>query len=189
MIEEDRLKKFIDQNRDEFDDQALPEGLWEGIESQLPKASHEKMVPLKTVLRIAASVLVLLTIALYSLLRDDAETPQVADAKESLPSQELIFTSYPDLAEAAFYYQSRIEDAQVELAAFKIDESDLESITILEEEMDALKAEMGEGVDNEQLIEAMMQIYQYKLDMLEDMLRQVKSIEKENDEESTLIPL
>ena len=189
MADDDQIKKFIDSNRDAFDDFEVPPGMWEGIEANIPEARREKMVPLKTVLRIAAGVAILLTVAIYSLMRSGEQANTVAEEKIKTPDQEVIFTSYPELAEAAFYYQSKIDDAESELANYQIDDSDLESIDLLEEEMEELRAELGDQVDNERLIEAMMQIYQYKLEMLEDMLRQLRTLEKQSDDESAVVPL
>ena len=60
---------------------------------------------------------------------------------------------------------------------------------LLEEEMESLREELGAEVDNERLIQAMMQIYQYKLKMLEDMLKQLRTLETQRDEESTVVPI
>jgi len=189
MKEEDEIKNFIDSKRDEFDEFDDPEGLWEAIEEKLPKEKQEKMVPLKVVLRIAAGVAILLAVAIYSLLQTDNISVQVAEEKSSKEDDAAIFTHYPELAEAAFYYQSKIDDAQMELATYEIDDTDLESIDLLEKEMESLRAELGDQVDNERLIQAMMQIYQYKLEMLEDMLKQLRTLEKPNNEESTVVPI
>jgi len=189
MKKEDEIKRFIDSNRDDFDEFEVPEGLWEGIEEKLPEVRQEKMVPLKTVLRIAAGVAILLTVAVYSLFQSDKSSVQVVEKKSSLEDDQAILTHYPELAEAAFYYQSKIDDAQTELATYKIDDADLESIELLEKEMESLRAELGDQVDNEMLIQAMMQIYKYKLEMLEGMLRQLRTIEKNRHEESTVVPI
>jgi hypothetical protein len=189
MKEEDEIKAFIDSNRDEFDEFDAPEGLWEAIEEKLPEGRQEKMVPLKTVLRIAAGVAILVAVAVYSLFQADKSSIQFVEEKSSVEDEQAVFTNYPELAEAAFYYQSKIDDAQTELATYEIDEADLESIELLENEMETLRAELGNQVDNERLIQAMMQIYQYKLEMLEDMLRQLRTIEKNRHEESTVVPI
>jgi len=189
MKEEDEIKRFIERNRDEFDEFEAPSGLWERIDEKLPDEKQEKMVPLKTVIRIAAGVAILLAVALYSLLNTDDSAVQIVEESTRVSDDQVIFTHYPELAEAAFYYQSKIDDAQTELATYQIDDADLESIELLEKEMESLRTELGDHVDNERLIQAMMQIYQYKLEMLEDMLKQLRTLEKPKDEESTVVPI
>jgi len=186
---DDEIKKFIDLNRDEFDEFEAPENLWNDIEEKLPKKKTEKMVPLSTVLRIAAGVAILLTVAIYSILENDISQVPVTASNTQVTSGDMVFTHYPELAEAAFYYQSKIDDAETELANYQIEDSDLQSMELLEEEMESLREELGAEVDNERLIQAMMQIYQYKLKMLEDMLKQLRTLETQRDEESTVVPI
>ena len=111
---DDEIKKFIDLNRDEFDEFEAPENLWNDIEEKLPKKKMEKMVPLSTVLRIAAGVAILLTVAIYSILENDISQVPVTASNTQVTSGDMVFTHYPELAEAAFYYQSKIDDAETE---------------------------------------------------------------------------
>ncbi len=184
MRAQDPMKDFLDENRNDFDDMELPAGLWDGIESALPK-KEVKMVPLRKVLQIAAVALVAITVGLAVLLpQKDGAVMVAANALEKVIEPDA-FDQYPELAEAAFYYKVRITEAEDELNAYSIDESDFETLRLLEKELEDLKTDLGEQVDNERLVEAMMQIYQYKLSMLEQMLKQVKSIDNEeidNDE-------
>lgn len=187
MSSDENIKGFIEDHRDDFDDYDVPEGLWLDIERDIP-IKKERMVPLKTVLRIAAGFAILISISIYSIYNSGTKV-QSANQISEVNGEELEFSNYPELAEAAFYYQVRIDEATTELSNYKIDEADYESIELLESELESLKDEFGDQVDNERLIEAMMQIYQYKLNMLENMLNQIKNIEKQSDEEDIVVPI
>lgn len=194
MKEQDPMKDFFERHQSSFDDKEVPEGLWDAIETELPEAapSQIKMVPLRTVLRIAAVVAVIFAGALAWLVQPEIPKTVIAQKSvEVINPVENSFAEYPELAEAEFYYQVRINEAEEALAEYRIEEDDYESLALLEEELNSLKSELGDQVDNERLIEAMMQIYQFKLSTLEQMLKQVKSIddEKDNDDEVVVVSM
>jgi hypothetical protein len=189
MKEQDSMKDFFEQNQSAFDDKEVPEGLWEAIEADLPAAEPKqiRMVPLRTVLRVAAVVAVIFAGGMAWLIQSDkpgtiAENIEAENAPEHNALQQ-----YPELAEAEFYYQVRITEAEEALAEYRIEEDDYETLALLEEELNSLRNELGDQVDNERLIEAMMQIYQYKLSTLEQMLKQVKSIDNEEDSDDEVV--
>jgi hypothetical protein len=180
MKEQDPIKDYIDRNREEFDDRKLPEGIWEGIEKELPQEKVERMVPLNGVLRVAAAVILVLGMGIVLTILMNREDPSAIaeDEKQEYPEPN-IYERYPELADAEFYYASRIEGLQEELNKFEISEEDFESLALLEEELTELKKELGDEVSNEDLIQAMMEIYKYKLEMLEDMLQQIRGDKNE----------
>lgn len=186
MKAQDPMKDFFDANREAFDDLEAPEGMWDAIEEQLP-SKEVKMVPLHQVLKVAAVAVVAVVLGIALLLPSSPEQMADKPSKKATESNADAFEQYPELAEAAFYYQVRISEAEEALGAYSIEESDFETLRLLEKEMEDLKADLGDQVDNERLIEAMMQIYQYKLNMLEQMLKQVKSIENENSENDEVV--
>lgn len=124
MENEDHIKQFIDENRDAFDDAPLPDDLWAGIQAKLPQKKTRTMVPLKSVLSIAAGVAILVSVGLYFLMNDEQVTTPAVAEKSPAEQQDIIYTHYPELAEAAFYYETQIDDAETELAEYKIDEND-----------------------------------------------------------------
>lgn len=183
MKEQDPIKDYVDRHRDAFDMEELPDDLWASIEKELPEAKTPKMVPLRMVLQVAAVVAVVITAGLWFVL-SESEGTVVADREVASPDT---YEQYPELAEAEFYYQVRISEAEDALAEYMIDPADFETLDLLEEEMNRLKADLGEQVDNERLIEAMMQLYKYKLSMLEQMLNQIKSLNHESEDDEVVV--
>lgn len=188
MDQKDQIESWFEDHRDAFDTTRAPE-MWSEIERRLPAQPARRMVPLAAVLRVAAVVAVLLSAGLFYFLRETPVKKPVAREIPDQKRQEILYAHYPELAEAAFWYQGQIAEAESELARYPVDTANLQSVHLLEEEMNALKAEMGDQVDNERLVKAMIQIYQYKLDMLNNMLRHIRSTEKKEDEENNVVPI
>ncbi len=198
MEENDPMKDFIQRNRSDFDDQDLPDNLWKSIESNLPETEKSmRMVPLRNVLRVAAGIAIVVAIGLTVLFntRDLQETPMAeqTEVKTDSVGPGDIYEFAPELAEAAFYYQTRISETANELSTYEIKETDYESLRILEKDLEMLKRELGNQVDNERLIQAMMQNYQYRLSMLERMLNDVKDLndahENKYNEDDAVVPM
>lgn len=195
MEEKDNLKAFIDQHRNEFEDKNLPGGIWDNISRKLPAPQRQPlMVPLKMVLLIAAGFAVILAIGVAFFFNVDTNKSELATVQDESPEigkSPDVFEMAPELAEAAFYYQTKISEVTIELSEYEIGEDDFESLRMLEDDLDMLKNEMGAQVDNEQLIEAMMRNYQYRLATLEQMLKDVKNTKEEDDkiEVNAVVPI
>ncbi len=184
MKEKDPIKDYVEQHREAFDMEDLPEDLWSSIEQELPEVKTPKMVPLRAVLQVAAVVALVVTAGLWFILQDGSEDLSAENNPAELVDP---LDQYPELAEAEFYYQTRISEAEDALSEYTIDPEAFETLDLLEEEMNRLKADLGEQVDNERLIEAMVQLYQYKLKMLEQMLNQIKNLDHESEEDEVVV--
>jgi len=190
----DSIKDYIDQNREAFDDQGAPDGLWESIESQLPEEKQEmKMVPLSRVWQIAAAAAILVAAAWVFSLRNDSDPAVVAEKPQEeqtdLTDAE-INDRYPELEEAGFYYRTKIEKVDRELDEYALSEEDLESVRLLETELADLRRSLGHQPDDERVVEAMIGIYRHKLALLEELLSQLKN-QHRNDQEDDInvVPL
>jgi hypothetical protein len=189
MKDKDQMKSYFDRHREEFDD-AQPPDLWEAIEEKLPEERKEvKMVPLRVVWQVAAGVAILIGAAWVFSLRDGNPDTLATTDQDNAQVQQAV-NEYPELEEAGIYYQTKIDAAGEELEAYALDEEDYESIEILEEELAALRESLGNEPDDEQVVEAMIQIYRFKLDLMNDLLHQLKNESKNGeDEDIVVVPL
>ncbi len=179
MKEKDQIKEFLDRNRDEFDDLNPPD-IWGEIESEIGPDRFEKMVPLRRVLQIAAGVAVLIAAAWIYTSRNP-EGKMVA----KIDQNEVPLSFYPELVEAGLYYDVKIQAAGKELEQFSLDKKDLETIQLLEDELEELRLSLGNEPDDRQVVEAMIGIYRHKLALMEDLLIQLKN-ESRNDEDEDI---
>ncbi|MCZ4407229.1 hypothetical protein O3Q51_00305 [Cryomorphaceae bacterium 1068] len=189
MKDKDEIKAYFDRHREEFDD-AQPPDLWGKIEDELPAERKEvKMVPLRVVWQVAAGVAILIGAAWIFSLRESNPDNLASEGRSNTPTQQVV-NEYPELEEAGIYYQTKIDAAGEELQAYALDEEDYESMKILEDELDALRESLGSEPDDEQVVEAMIQIYRFKLDLMQDLLKQLKN-EPQNgeDEDIVVVPL
>jgi len=181
------MKAYFDRNREEFDDQQPPD-LWKAIEKELPaEAKDEKLVPLRRVWQVAAGVALLIGAAWVFSLQGEGSSELTNNGQTEVQS---VTASYPELEEAGIYYQTKIDAASEELKAYPLNDADLESIKLLEDELLALRESLGNEPDDAQVVEAMIQIYRFKLDLMKDLLTQLKNQpENGEDEDIVVVPL
>ncbi|MFZ4464951.1 MAG: hypothetical protein ACOYN5_13980 [Bacteroidales bacterium] len=168
----DRLEQFISENRDAFDELEPSEGLWNKIEAS-QKPAKRRILPV--FLRVAAAAAIF--VAGYFVSGWVHHTPAndnsgMSESKNS-PAMEAFF-------EAKAYYSGLIN--QKEKQVFQLTGSNPALRTELDEElknMDKIYAELeqdlSDQVAGEEVIEAMIQHYRVKLEILEDVLQQLKS--------------
>ncbi|SFF31246.1 hypothetical protein [Thermoflexibacter ruber] len=178
----DKLKNFIDENRQEFEEFKAPEELWAGISQRLKEEKHfpilteekqskkNKQVN-KTVkmysfsrsmlMRVAASVLILLV----------AGITWVSYKIDALEDD-------PPLSKTEAYYEQIFHAKLTELKQYEnddlFDRDLLIDIQELEEIYNDLKNDLKEDANNEQVVEAMIRNYRVRIELLEKMLNEIK---------------
>lgn len=170
--DKDPWKELVDENRADFNSKE-PRDLWESIEEKLDdtETKEVKMVPLWKVYRVAA-VLIIAVTAGYFLWNNEEETDhlKIAQVEESQPE----ITYSDEFIEAENYYVAEIDQKMNELLELVDDETLIEEINLLKDEFDELKKEMGDNVNDQRIIEAMMQNYRLRLNLLKEMLSEMK---------------
>ena len=86
-----------------------------------------------------------------------------------------------ELSEVERYYETEINEKITLVRSQLSDPSILQDLEAMDMAFAELKADLRENVDNEEVIVAMMENYQLKLQILEEILRE---LEKENSESS-----
>ena len=184
----DKLEQFIRDNRESFDDQEPSADLWNKIKKQEPKAKvinlNSTTIRWKTLASRAAAVVVIFISSYYfHEYRSDRKANHNADNTESVIENNPL---YKDFIETEFYYTSQISEKKDEL--FKLTSNapglqkevsrELIDLDIIFKE---LKEDLKDNAANQEVIEAMIQNYMLKLEILQDMLNQIKSKQNNNN--------
>jgi hypothetical protein len=190
----DRLEDFVKQNREQFDLHEPDPSIWLKIDTgshadgKADGTADSKAVRLERRsmrwLRIAAAVAMIFagsTAGIYFLKGDRVDAGR---------SSEL----YQEIMETEDYYSRMVSERYDELQPFLVSNpaaremlsTDMEELDQVYEE---LKEDLKDNASNPEVIEAMILNYRVKLEILEDLLMQLKEKENqdyENDESVSL---
>jgi len=184
----DNLEKFIRDNRKSFDELKPSPELWGKIEKPESKTRivnfNTMAIGWKTVVSRAAAVVVIFISSYYfHEYRSQRNANEVADNTESTIENNPL---YKELIEAEFYYTAQINERKNELFDLAGDAPGLQrDVNIELEDLDAiykeLKEDLKDNAFNQEVVEAMIQNYRLKLEILEDILNQIKSSQEKNN--------
>lgn len=181
---EDRLKDFIEENRQEFEGPKPSEDLWNRIEGEL-LIQKRKSVRFSA-LKIAAVIVLLIGAAgVISVLWQSnsiKEAPIAGIETSGIESGVLGLSSLAsNLREVEQYYVSEVNFQKNKLTNYEVDKELLEEVELLKEEFDLLQSEMGATADPTKIVEAMIENYQMRLEILKDILETIKKEENKNN--------
>lgn len=170
----DRLEEFVKQHREQFDLHEPDPSIW--LRVNPANVKQEKGRRSMRWLRVAAAIAVIFagfSAGVYFLSGGRAQSEQY--------SSDL----YQEMQETEAYYNHMVSQRYDELkpflaenpAASEMLDSDLEE---LDEVFVELKEDLKDNASNPEVIEAMILNYRVKLEILEDLLNQLK--EKENQD-------
>lgn len=177
----DHLENFIIENKADFDTLEPSEKLWDRIESEQKNRKKFKIRPL--LYKITAAAAIFVAGYFMSNLIHYRTEPATDKLTESTVSPEI-----QAFLEARAYYTSLI--SQKESQVFQLAGDNLQIKNDISDEFQnldkiykELEDDLSDQVANEEVIEAMIQHYRIKLDILEDMLQQLKPDEKTEESE------
>ena len=173
----DRLEEFVRQNREQFDLREPDPSVWLKINPANTPVMKERK-PMRW-LRVAAAVALIFagsTAGIYFLSGGKAEVDQY--------SSEL----YLEIQETEQYYSQMVSQRYEELKPFLASDPAAEELlsldmTELDEVYSELKEDLKDNASNPEVIEAMILNYRVKLEILEDLLNQLKEKENQDYEE------
>lgn len=192
-MSKDKLKEFIDSNREEFDSQSPDSKVWHKISGELDNAVKEKanvrsLFP-KWALNIAASILVAVTsIVIYESFDQEVIYQSEVAIKEPEVEKTTDLKASPlkrELLETEVVYRNKINHKLSLLNSYEhtypgINNEVKSEIDALDKVYDELKAEANKGIEDEELVRAMIENYQIKLEILEEILMQLKEVDTQN---------
>lgn len=154
----DKLKEYIEDQRTDFDVYPFEgEAGWSQVEKRV---TQQNVWPLWKIMSVAAC---LVLVFLGSFHQSQLKTESNA------------------LSEIEYYYESEINQ-KITLVKSRLDDPHiLEDFAAMDLAFAELKADLKDNVDNEEVIMAMMENYQLKLRILEEI---ISELEKEDHERS-----
>lgn len=173
----DRLEDFVRQHRDGFDVREPDPSLWLKIN---PENSGKRKDQRLKWLRYAAAAAVLfagLSAGIYFIT-----------GAGSSPDK-LYGDLYREILETEAYYTGIVNQKYSELEPFMVSSPELKEeldydLNELDQLYEELKEDLKDNVGNPEVIEAMIQKYRTKVEILEDLLNQLKEKENNNYEDS-----
>jgi len=165
----EELEKYIIKNKSEFDEHKLDEvdklKLWSNISDELPE-QPKKVISIwkKPVFKIAASIMILLGCGLSFIMLNNT------NYENSMVNEELY--------EIDNHYKLLVNN-QIQLIKnnSNLSDADQDDFLLLIDDLDAeynkLKIELKTGVNNERIIEAIIDNYRKKIQLMEDLLKRL----------------
>lgn len=189
-----RLENFIRDHRDEFDGNEPDPQLWKRLEQHLKHGGENKKVYRMAIMRwsAVAAVTVLITLAAFYFMSKPADNSIAR--KVSNPEMNDIMTAInPDYAKEVYHFTQLIELKQSELKKIGKEQPALYKefigdITTLDSSYNALKKELPQNPNREQLLEAMIENLRLQTDLLNQQLliiKKIKQAKKTSDENNS----
>ncbi len=164
---QDRLKDFMEEHREAFDAETPPTAIWDKIDDQLPQ---KQSAPIRRLViryaKIAAAVFILFGVGML--------TGSYLSGNETEFSAE----TQQEINDLNTFYSRQVNEKLNELKSFSPDNNVIEDIKELDSSFQALKDELGNEVNDHQVIEAMIREYQTKIEILDRVIVRMKSTNK-----------
>ncbi|MBO0323870.1 hypothetical protein J0X14_16285 [Muricauda sp. CAU 1633] len=179
----DNFEKHIRENKQAFDIHRVDKDkLWEGIASQLNEKPESKVIPLwrSRKLWAAASIVLLLGLSVMTFFTINN------------PNQNMDTYANEELLEIDMHYQHLVYQ-QVQLVKNhpRLSEGDKKEFLSFMDELDVeyqqLKLEMQNNLDNERVLEAIVANYKKRIELIENLLKQINASKKEQDYEGYVL--
>lgn len=171
-----RLKDFINENRQVFDDEQPGDYNWERIAGSVPALKSDQS-PFKLIYRWAAAAAILVTVAgLIFLLKTRPESSQIANEG---PSSNDIRAIAPEYAASAEPIYQAIAKQQQQLRTLseaqpQLYDQFIQDLATLDSSYRVLKAQAAKSANKEILIKAMMNNLQLQAELLSKQLNVLK---------------
>ena len=186
-MKNDFLEQFIQEHREDFDQEIPGLNVWAKIDQTLDQQEKHtaKRIKLWKGLRVAAAVVVLMV---FSGLMGSYITQMHLGAPDSLAQLS------PEYAEMEQFYQQQIQEKYAQLVDYQQEEvvkPDLEQLDTIMEELKSELVDAPQGSE-EQIIENLIQSYQTKIDILSRVLERIqvsnpKTLKTTDDDEKVSI--
>lgn len=170
----DRLEEHIRKNREELDKYNPPSDTWKRIEKELKKDKRRipQWISIAAMVAVIFGTAVLLFRPVYR-WSDDKKNNETSKYNPQLRETEIY---YNNLVNSLYKEASPLLTANPDIRQeLNLDMSHLDSICI------DLKKDLNDNISNQEVMEALIQNYRIKIQILEDMVKVLK--ENENPTE------
>jgi hypothetical protein len=178
----DKLEEHIRQNRQDLDRYNTPEDIWRKIRKKLKK---EKL-PVRYWLSVAAMLIVILGTAVLLF----KPVYRWSDSNNTKINDEGLVQSYPQLKETEVYYNNLVSSLYKEVTPLLTKSPDIKKelnidLSHLDSICSDLKKDLKDNISNQDVVEALIQNYRIKIQILEDMLAELKSDQKKPEKKKS----
>lgn len=194
---EDKLKKFVDEHRDEFDVFEPRMELWQNICEELPQKRKEaKVISIKfgdsagfsansMFMRVAAAIVLLVGCGLTLFLMK--QNAPVADNTIAATTAHAINNIAPELAEVEAYYVSQIEEKKSRLSEYDLKVLGLDEQQEIDQELELLnsnytqlKKQLYTNPNTDEIMSTLIQNLQLRIRVLNRQLEVLQRLEQVN---------
>lgn len=184
----DKLEKFIAETRDQFDVYDPDDTLWKGITSRIRKRRRLRISTTGILWRAAAVIIIF---AISFIVQEYLHRNNIVISRKG---QNQLAYEIPELKEVEIYYTNLFNEKINEIQPLLIEYPDLglelkNDLAELDSIYAELQKDLADNIANDEVIEAMIQNYRLKLQILEDLLvylqESTKAIDDEKDEFDT----
>jgi hypothetical protein len=181
-MKRDRLEQFIAENRDQFDLYDPGEKVWNGIKNRVQR--KRRYPDWKTIIWRAAAILVIF--AASFLLQEYLHRNELISGRKD---KKLNNVEIPELQEAEIYYTNLVDEKIKEIEPLLENQPELgNEVKNFLAELDSIYAELQkdlvDNIANDEVVEAMIQNYRLKLQILEDILGFLQGTSKNEQDEN-----
>ncbi len=188
-----KLEKFIESNRDGFDDKMPSAKVWDNIEAAIIKKETRKSILTPFYKWSMAAGILLLTGVSVLVMMNNKKPTELPVAKNSTDIDSSIYKAAPEEAPQMYQFAKLIEVKQEELKVLSKEQPELyqkftKDITQLDSSYIALKNQLNVTPNKEMLIEAMIQNLQLQLNVLNQQLNiinQIKNSKSNSNEKNS----
>ncbi len=182
----DNLEQFILDNKKGFTPPYPTPDVWDKVKKREPKKKQIHVNWSYLASRSAAVAAIFIASYYFHEYRSSLKENSSVAVSDIVDE---VSPMYQELQEAELYYASQINYKKTELFSLTSDSPDLQQdITTELGDLDAilleLKEDLKDNADNQEVVEAMIQNYMLKLEILEDMLRQIDRKNNKNNNET-----
>ena len=188
-MKQDKLESFIRENSKGFDVFEPDDKMWDRIHK--PNSKVVKLSWKTIVIRIAAVIVIFIGSYFVHDWVQGKKSNKILVLQPGTNGERMEgMENVKVLMEAEVYYASQINFAKNEIVKLSVDDPGLMKgidydFVELDQVFKELKEDLKDDSDNEEVIEAMIENYRIKLDILEETLRQLRKsrkVEKTKDE-------
>jgi hypothetical protein len=189
-----RLEKFIRDNREEFDGDELNPQIWKKLEQRLQKGEGDRKIHRMAIMRwcAVAAVTIIVTFAAFYFMNNQGKNG-LAEKVSTVQTNDIMNAINPDYAKEVYHFTQLIGLKQSELKKIGKEQPELYKefigdITTLDSSYNALKKELPQNPNREQLLEAMIENLRLQTDLLNHQLliiKKIKQAKKTNNESNS----
>jgi hypothetical protein len=174
---ESQFERFIEDNRAQFDTEIPNLKVWAAVDKHINRAAERRLVLVRWAQRAAAAIVLLVVGAGIGVFANEK--------REAIEITQQVEEVVPNFKETEKFYNAKVKAQLSKLASYDQQDpsvlSDLEQIDAVQQELRA-ELELAPSSTKEDIVRRMIDNYQFKLEILERVLRPIEADNFEKEE-------